>query len=62
MAEKIAADGKKEFETLSGELNNKIKDVLSGFNRNTQDRLELLEARVKALEHHFEGKEKTKGT
>jgi len=58
MAEKIAADGKKEFETLSGELNEKFKDVLAGFNRNTQDRLAALEARVEALEHKHAGKKK----
>jgi len=61
MAEKIAADGKKEFETLSGELNDKFKDVVAGFNRNTQERLEALEARVNALEHQHEGKAKGKG-
>ena len=60
MAEKIAADGKKEFETLSGELNARIKDVLAGFNRNTQDRLDALDARVRALEHHHEAKGKSK--
>jgi polyhydroxyalkanoate synthesis regulator phasin len=61
MAEKIAADGKKEFETLSGELNDKFKDVVAGFNRNTQERLEALEARVNALEHRHEAKAKGKG-
>ncbi len=51
MADKIAAEGKREFETLSGELNEKIRDVLAGFSRSTQDRLDALEARVKNLEH-----------
>jgi len=60
MAEKIAADGKKEFETLSGQLNDKVKDVVSGLSRNTQDRLDALEARVKALEHPHAGKGKSK--
>jgi len=58
MAEKIAAEGKKEFETLSAELNDKIKDVLSGLTRSTQDRLAALEARVEALEHKHAGKAK----
>lgn len=61
MAEKIAAEGKKEFETLSGELNDKLKDVLAGFNRSTQERLDALEARVKALEHEHAGRAKSKG-
>jgi polyhydroxyalkanoate synthesis regulator phasin len=61
MAEKIAADGKKEFETLSGELSEKVKDVFAGFNRDTQKRLEALEARVKALEHPNEPKGRSKG-
>ena len=56
MAEKIAADGKKEFETLSGELNDKIRDVLAGFNRRTQERLDALEAKVKELERKLENK------
>ena len=58
MAEKIAADGKKEFETLSGELNEKVKDVLSGLTRSTQDRIAALEARVEKLEHKHAGKAK----
>ena len=60
MAEKIAADGKKEFETLSGQLNDKVKDVVSGLSRSTQDRLDALEARVKALEHPHAGTGKSK--
>ncbi len=60
-AEKIASEGKKEFETLSGELNDKFKDVLAGFNRRTQERLDALEARVTALEGQHGGKGKAKG-
>jgi DNA-binding PucR family transcriptional regulator len=60
MAEKIAADGKKEFEILSGQLNDKFKDVVSGLSRSTQERLDALEARVKALEHLHAGKGKSK--
>jgi BMFP domain-containing protein YqiC len=41
-------------------LNARIKDVLAGFNRNTQDRLDALDARVRALEHHHETKGKSK--
>jgi polyhydroxyalkanoate synthesis regulator phasin len=62
MAEKIAADGKREFETLSGQLNDKVKDVVSGLSRSTQERLDALESRVKALEHPHAGKGKSKAT
>lgn len=50
MADRIATEGRKEFEALSAELNNKIRDFLSRHDRNTQDRLAALEARVTALE------------
>src|SRR5476651_684163 len=56
MAEKIAADGKKEFEMLSDELGGKIKEVVAGFSHTTHERLNALEARVKALEHKHTGK------
>ena len=62
MAEKIAADGKREFEALSGQLNDKLKDVVSGLSRSTQERLDALESRVKALEHPHAGKGKSKAT
>jgi polyhydroxyalkanoate synthesis regulator phasin len=50
VAEKIAADGKKEFEALSGELGEKVKEAFTGLHRRTQERLDALEARVAALE------------
>ena len=51
MADKIAADGRREFETLSGELNDKLRDFLSRRDHTIQDRLAALETRVAALEH-----------
>jgi polyhydroxyalkanoate synthesis regulator phasin len=57
MAEKIAADGRKEFEALSGELSGKIKEVYDGFHHQTQARLDALEARVAALERPPGGKD-----
>ena len=50
MAEKIAAQGRKEFETMSHELSEKIRDTAAGFDRKTQERIAALEARVTALE------------
>lgn len=50
MAEKIAADGRREFETMSGELNDRISDFVSRLDRKAQDRIAALEARVAALE------------
>ncbi len=50
MAEKIAEDGRREFEVLSQELSEKIRDRLAGIDHKAQDRLTALEARVAALE------------
>lgn len=50
MAEKIAADGRREFEALSQELSEKIRDRVTGTDHKAQDRLDALEARVAALE------------
>jgi polyhydroxyalkanoate synthesis regulator phasin len=49
-AEKIASDGRKEFETLSAELGDKLKDAFSGLTGGTQERIAALEARIKELE------------
>lgn len=50
MADKIAADGRREFDILSNELNEKLRDFVSRRDHTVQDRLAALEARVAALE------------
>ncbi|MBI5691371.1 MAG: hypothetical protein HZC55_14900 [Verrucomicrobia bacterium] len=50
MAEKIAADGRREFEHSSHELAEKIREAFAGIDRRAQQRLDALEARVAALE------------
>jgi polyhydroxyalkanoate synthesis regulator phasin len=50
MADKIADQGRREFETLSHELNEKLREAFTSSQRKTQDRVEALEARVAALE------------
>jgi polyhydroxyalkanoate synthesis regulator phasin len=50
MAEKIAADGRREFETMSQQLNDVLRDKFTGAERRMQERIVALEARVAALE------------
>lgn len=50
VAEKIAEQGRQEFETLSHELNEKLREKFSGNERRTQERIDALEARIAALE------------
>jgi polyhydroxyalkanoate synthesis regulator phasin len=50
MAEKIAEDGKREFETLSHELNEKFRERFVSDAAQTKARLDALEARVATLE------------
>ena len=50
IAEKIAEQGRREFEDLSGRLNDKIRDVLSHSDQRMQARLDALEDRVRKLE------------
>lgn len=50
MATKIADDGKVEFEKASSDLNRKIKELLARNDKETQQRLAALEARITALE------------
>lgn len=49
-AEKIASEGRREFETLSHELSEKIAERV--VDRKAQERLDALEARVAALERN----------
>ena len=51
MADKIAEQGRHEFERLSRELNEKFKDTFSGTERKFQERVAALEARIAALEN-----------
>ena len=50
MADKITDQGRREFETMSRELNDKIREMFAGVDRKTQARIDALEARVAALE------------
>jgi polyhydroxyalkanoate synthesis regulator phasin len=50
MAEKIAADGRREFDTMSQQLNDLIRERFSRADQKYQDRINALEARVTALE------------
>ena len=50
MAEKIAEQGRKEFETMSGELAARFKEFMEKADLSHKARLEALEVRVKKLE------------
>lgn len=50
MADKIAEQGRKEFETMSGELAAKLKELAEKADFTQRARIEALEARVKKLE------------
>ncbi len=50
MADKIAEQGRREFETMSHELNEKLRERFAAEDKKAQARLDALEARVTALE------------
>ena len=50
MAEKIARQGRKEFEAMSRGLGGKIKETIARFDEPARARIAELEARIKALE------------
>jgi len=50
MASKIADEGKEEFEKASADLNRKLKQLLARTDKETQQRIADLEARIAALE------------
>ena len=50
MAEKIAGDGKKEFEDVSAKLGDKMRELLAYAEQGHLPRIEALEARVDKLE------------
>lgn len=60
MAEKIATDGRREFETLSQQLNDAIRDRFTRSDQKFQDRISALEARVAALEEERAGAKATR--
>ncbi len=50
MAEKIVNEGKREFENASAKLGDRARDLLSYADGRFLERMEALEARVRALE------------
>jgi len=50
MAEKIAGEGRKEFEDASAKLGDKVRELLAYTDNKYLARIEALEARVDALE------------
>jgi polyhydroxyalkanoate synthesis regulator phasin len=50
MAEKIAGDGKREFEEVSARLSDKVRELMTHTEQEHVARIEALEARVDALE------------
>lgn len=50
IAEKVAGEGKREFEQASAKLGEKVRDILAGADGKYLGRIESLEARVAALE------------
>jgi BMFP domain-containing protein YqiC len=50
MAEKIADQGRKEFDELAHELNSKLKGVLDRRDHDTTERLQAIEQRLAILE------------
>lgn len=50
MAERIAEEGKREFEQVSAKVGEKVRDVLASADRKYVARIEALEARLDALE------------
>jgi polyhydroxyalkanoate synthesis regulator phasin len=62
MAEKIAGEGKREFEEMSTKLGDKVRELLAHAEGKHLTRIESLEARVDALEgkHPKTARHKTK--
>jgi polyhydroxyalkanoate synthesis regulator phasin len=50
MAEKIAEQGRREFEAMSQQLNDMLRERFTGAERRAEERIAALEARVAALE------------
>ena len=58
MAEKIAEQGRKEFETMSAELAVKLKELAEKADISHKARIDALEARVHKLEQALAAREK----
>ena len=50
MAEKIAEQGRREFDEVSSKLASRLRDALAAAEGSTQDRIAALEQRVRVLE------------
>lgn len=50
MAEKLADQGRREFDDLAGELNTKLKGALDRRDHDTTERLQSLETRLAVIE------------
>lgn len=50
MAEKIADQGRREFDAMSHELSEKLRERFTGYDRMAQQRIDFLEARIAVLE------------
>lgn len=55
MADKIVAQGRQEYETLSHDLDRAIRERFAGIDRRAQERIDALEARLAALEQAAAG-------
>lgn len=55
MAEKIAEQGRAEFETLRQEWDARFREIFSGVDRRAQERIDALEARIATLERAAPG-------
>lgn len=50
MADKISEQGRREFESISHELSDKVRDRFTSADRKTNNRIDALEARIAVLE------------
>ena len=55
MADKIAEQGRREFEDMSGKLNDRLRELLNHTDQNFRTRIDLLEDRVRRLEEKLAG-------
>jgi len=53
MAEKIAEQGRREFDEVSAKLGSKLRDVVAAAEGSTQERIAALEERVRVLEERM---------
>jgi polyhydroxyalkanoate synthesis regulator phasin len=55
MADKIAEQGRREFDDMSGKLNERLRDFLNHTDQNFRTRIDLLEDRIRRLEEKLAG-------